>query len=278
MRILQICRRLPLVLTALLLATSPAAAADVEVYAEGGYTGSSAVVRIYADVNTAPLVGFGVALLYDGAQLAVADASKNAATWYLGDGAANYPYADPDLSVPGEVVVIGGKLDVADPLAGVGPANRVLLGTVRFDRVVPDVDPGADPVAFFGVGLDLGRATPYDNFVGTDGAVYDPGVTFAVQLGPDGDADTFADFADNCTLVANLDQRDTDGDGYGNRCDPDFNNDGGVNFADLAYLKSRFLSGDPDADLNGDGGVNFGDLAILKSMFLGPPGPSGLVP
>ncbi|MDF1554656.1 MAG: dockerin type I domain-containing protein, partial [Deferrisomatales bacterium] len=94
----------------------------------------------------------------------------------------------------------------------------------------------------------------------------------------DGDTDGVGTACDNCTLVANADQRDTDGDGYGNRCDPDFNNDGGVNFADLAYLKSVFLSGDPDADLNGDGGVNFGDLAILKSMFLGKPGPSALAP
>ncbi|MDF1554949.1 MAG: hypothetical protein P1P84_17910 [Deferrisomatales bacterium] len=100
------------------------------------------------------------------------------------------------------------------------------------------------------------------------------GWTFAA----DTDGDTVLDDFDNCTLAVNEDQRDTDGDGYGNRCDPDFNNDGGVNFADLAYLKSVFLSGDPDADLNGDGGVNFGDLAILKSMFLGTPGPSGLVP
>ncbi|MDF1554661.1 MAG: dockerin type I domain-containing protein [Deferrisomatales bacterium] len=100
-----------------------------------------------------------------------------------------------------------------------------------------------------------------------------------VPLAPqDADADGVPDAEDNCLVVANADQRDTDGDGFGNRCDPDFNNDGGINFGDLAYLKSVFLSGDPDADLNGDGGVNFGDLAILKSMFLGTPGPSGLVP
>lgn len=94
----------------------------------------------------------------------------------------------------------------------------------------------------------------------------------------DDDIDGVSNSADNCTQVPNADQRDTDGDGYGNVCDPDLNNDGGVNFADLALMKSLFYTANPDADLNGDGGVNFGDLAILKSMFFGPPGPSGVAP
>lgn len=94
----------------------------------------------------------------------------------------------------------------------------------------------------------------------------------------DDDNDSVLDNLDNCTLIPNSDQRDTDNDTYGNACDPDFNNDGAVNFADLAALKSVFLTTDPDADLNGDGAVNFADLAILKSMFLQPPGPSGITP
>ena len=94
----------------------------------------------------------------------------------------------------------------------------------------------------------------------------------------DVDGDHIPDDADNCSLVANADQRDTDGDGYGNICDPDFNNDLVVNAADLAYLKTRFFSNDPDADLNGDGFVNAADLSILKQMFFNAPGPSGTVP
>ena len=92
---------------------------------------------------------------------------------------------------------------------------------------------------------------------------------------------------DNCIDVANGPlipdpggniQRDTDGDGYGNICDPDLDNDLVVNFSDLGIMKSVFLSGDPDADLNGDGAVNFRDLGILKSIFLQPPGPSCVTP
>ena len=94
----------------------------------------------------------------------------------------------------------------------------------------------------------------------------------------DTDGDGVPDNADNCTLVFNPDQRDTDGDNYGNICDPDFNNDLIVNATDMSYLRSNFFTTDPDADLDGDGVVNSIDLAILRSFYFKPPGPSGLVP
>ena len=103
------------------------------------------------------------------------------------------------------------------------------------------------------------------------GFVSDSGVFLSV----DTDADGLADRIDNCTLHANPDQVDVDTDGFGNRCDPDFDQSGNVNFADLAYISSVFLSDDALADLNGDGSVNFGDLAIVKAFFLGSPGPAG---
>ena len=83
---------------------------------------------------------------------------------------------------------------------------------------------------------------------------------------------------DNCTLVPNANQRDTDGDGYGNICDADINNDGIVNVIDLGLFRAVFFTGDADADFNGDGIVNVIDLGVLKSGFFQPPGPSGLNP
>jgi hypothetical protein len=96
------------------------------------------------------------------------------------------------------------------------------------------------------------------------------------RIETDSDADATPDVRDNCPLVGNYDQLDADEDGYGNTCDPDLNNDGVVNFADLAKMKSVFFKADAVADLNGDHVVNFADLAILKKGFFKAPGPSAL--
>ncbi|MEE8508043.1 MAG: hypothetical protein V3T07_03165, partial [Myxococcota bacterium] len=90
----------------------------------------------------------------------------------------------------------------------------------------------------------------------------------------DTDLDGVHDPLDNCTLAANADQRDTDGDGYGNACDPDLNNDDMVDFLDLGQLKSNFFTADADSDLNGDGNVDFLDLGMMKSRFFQAPGPT----
>ncbi len=98
----------------------------------------------------------------------------------------------------------------------------------------------------------------------------------------DDDADGIANVEDNCLAVSNTDQRDTNGDGIGNACDADVNDDCSVNFGDLAVLKAAFFPApyDEDVDFDGDGLVNFGDLAFLKSTFFNGaqpgPGPSGL--
>ncbi|NND60922.1 MAG: S8 family serine peptidase, partial [Gammaproteobacteria bacterium] len=97
--------------------------------------------------------------------------------------------------------------------------------------------------------------------------------------GADTDGDGVPDASDNCTLVSNIDQRDTNGDGYGNICDPDLDNNNIVNSFDLTLLRNDFGSGgDLDSDLDGNGIVNTFDLTTMRSYFGSPPGPSGLAP
>ncbi len=108
-----------------------------------------------------------------------------------------------------------------------------------------------------------------------------PGFLYTTFSRADTDGDTITDIYDNCTLVANFDQRDTDGDDYGNMCDGDLNNDGNTNTLDLNIYKMahRTCAGVPnyneDADFNGGGCVNTLDLNIYKTLHRKPPGPSG---
>ncbi len=104
-------------------------------------------------------------------------------------------------------------------------------------------------------------------------------VPLPIGSAADTDGDGVADAYDNCTQVANADQRDSNGDGFGNLCDGDFNGDLITNVIDFRIFRQSILSTDsPDQDLNGDGIVNGADFVILRDLLGRPPGPSGLVP
>jgi uncharacterized repeat protein (TIGR01451 family) len=131
-------------------------------------------------------------------------------------------------------------------------------------------------------GLTAGRLIPFEARA-TDDAADVATASSSILVGSatddaDTDGDGVADAFDNCTMVANPDQADSDHDGYGNRCDADFDNNGNVNFADLAAFKAAFGSSQALYDLDASGSVNFGDLAVFKGLFGFPPGPSALRP
>ncbi|MEL6215997.1 MAG: hypothetical protein AAFQ99_09995, partial [Pseudomonadota bacterium] len=112
------------------------------------------------------------------------------------------------------------------------------------------------------------------------GGTAETGIAVTEITFTDGDGDGVEDFEDNCTVVANASQCDSDGDGFGNHCDADFNNDGFVNFVDLGLLRVGFFgtSDAPDyneLDLNCDGAINPMDLGVFRTLFGTEPGPAG---
>jgi hypothetical protein len=72
----------------------------------------------------------------------------------------------------------------------------------------------------------------------------------------DGDADGVVDLGDNCPLVANADQRDTDRDGAGDACDPDDDGDGMPDVFEVANGLLPLDATDAAADADGDGESN----------------------
>ena len=131
------------------------------------------------------------------------------------------------------------------------------------------------------------RAVPYLGWVNL--YVGDPLMTIErpYAAADDRDGDGVPDAEDNCRDLPNADQRDTDGDGYGNRCDPDFDNDGvvrrfgsGSSPSDLARIEQSKLTKlyVPNFDLDGDGEVDDEDGAAAALFCDLPPGPSGVAP
>jgi hypothetical protein len=93
------------------------------------------------------------------------------------------------------------------------------------------------------------------------------------QEAADADQDGVADARDNCRELANADQRDTNGDGFGNACDPDLDDNGIVNRRDFLLLQSLVGPHGGVADLDGDGRVREGDFAVFQAFYGKPPGP-----
>ncbi|MBI4688580.1 MAG: S8 family serine peptidase [Nitrospirae bacterium] len=104
----------------------------------------------------------------------------------------------------------------------------------------------------------------------------------------DTDGDGVGDVCDNCRLVANSDQTDSNSyeddnitkpgiQHYGNKCDPDFDNDGVVSIKDFNEWKKYKGQSVPPApaniDLNGDNFIWIQDYNIWRSYYGKPPGP-----
>jgi len=170
----------------------------------------------------------------------------------------------------------------------VGTTLKIPVSSLNGGGNVPTLtDSGGGPgTGNFLLGTSIGQS-----LVGSStSASFGNGAGFWYQLAsnvPDTDGDGIPDNQDNCIEKPNPLQLDTNGDGYGNVCDPDFNNDGYCTTADFGIWLGVFRGGTPptgvtvnDLDLTGDGNVTTADFGIWLNCFrtIQVPGPSGLVP
>jgi len=275
-----------------------------------------------ADAN-GPYTGTeGQQVQFDGSASNDPDGTITAWDWTFGDGNVGtgespvHTYAtdgiydvslvvtdnDSDLSAP-SVTTASIEPAPQDPVADPGgPYNGIAGIAVVFDGN-GSFDPDGGNITQYdwdfgdgNTGIDVAPSHIYAAdgsypvtlmVVDDEGALSAP-VSTTANIASDQDGDGTPDDMDNCILVANVDQRDTDNDGYGNICDADLVNTDGlniVNLSDFSQFRSVFGSAAPDvapfvladhADFNGDDDhtVNLSDFSIFRSYFGKPPGPS----
>ena len=118
-------------------------------------------------------------------------------------------------------------------------------------------------------------------------SVFALGFAFTANAGSvvDTDGDLVPDAYDNCSDIDNgpgdpSNQVDSNLDGYGNACDPDYDNNGATTTVDFNTFFASFTGTfDPDTDHDSNGATTTTDFTTFLNFFQNgnaPAGPSGL--
>jgi hypothetical protein len=229
----------------------------------------SAATRLASDRPSA-LFGYSVA----GAGDANADGYADVIV-----GALNPPAAGDFTTDEGAAYVfLGSASGIADATASTAALE---VESNQPNALFGEYLAGAGDVNGDGHGDVIVGAPRYDTPIRNDA-----GAAFVFLLDADADGDQVPDSADNCQSQPNPSQLDVDGDGFGNACDADFDDNGISGISDYGTFRSCYgqavpaSAGPPadptcaESDMNGDRVVGVADYGLFRSGFGSPPGPS----
>jgi uncharacterized protein (TIGR03790 family) len=223
------------------------------------------ILTVRAKASLAANVGAMMTIRVDNVAVATKEIRSTAYQNYDFTTTSIPPTAKIDVVFTNDVIINGQDRNLY--VESITANDQTLAAAkAQFDR-------GSGNAAFDGIDVRVGQAA-----LSWNGAL-------RFTLSPlssaiDSDFDGVPNTVDNCTLVINARQQDSDGDGFGNACDGDLNNDNIVDAKDADFLKANYGSPKETAkflDLNSDGVINNLDLAILQSRTGKAPGPKALL-
>ena len=259
------------------------------------YCGEDFMIRLVSRINPADLVTFNDFAIYDNTlflkNIFGSTASESAA-FLAGSSFTFTPAASTSNETKTRTVTEIPVYSMALEVWSRNPLERVaVLTEFNSDHVrLGDIDNGNAVAVHVNDGPLIEVA-----------ATWGLGVNVENTL-PDSDDDGVPDTADNCQMVKNARQQDTDRDGFGDACDPDFNQDGIVGADEVDLVSSCLgvdLTGQPVstehtlpsatpvqetlarafecrfADLDSDSVIEQQDIALAQDLVTLRPGPSG---
>ena len=177
---------------------------------------------------------------------------------------------DPNETLDSDNDGIGNNADTYDDDDGYSDEDEALYNS--------------DPLDPF----ETSEILPCDDGIDDDGdGLYDLGDPDCTDANdpleaPDADGDLVEDDLDNCVQLSNPLQEDTDGDGYGNACDCDFDQNLACSIADFSVFREDYITTvdrGVGTDMDGNGAVSIADFSLFRAGYVaGVPGPSGLAP